>query len=195
MTMRILVPYDGTPLAHAAIHEACRILTPLDELVILAAVVVPRHVAVEAPVGDVWKETCRAEASLAHAREVVARTTHFDDALHCVRVQAGSRVTAVIAGAMFYGADTILLAERAGLRGRIASFFGSTAAIVRDAPCNVRVLYEVDSDRVRRKRELRATIDVISGYPDADVRNDEIGDESARVNPSRDYGEKNSYAD
>jgi nucleotide-binding universal stress UspA family protein len=193
--VRILVPYDGTPLTRTAIHEACRILTPLDELIILAAVVVPRHVTIDAPAGDVWKQTCRAEVSLAHAREIVARATHAGDALHCVRVQSGSRVTAIVAGALFYGADTILLAERAGVRGRVAALFGPTAAILRDAPCDVRILYAANPHHTRRACDLRGMIDVHIAPPTAGPWHGEMDDESAHTYSARDDEGKSAYAD
>src|SRR4051794_39577275 len=142
--MRILVPYDDSPLACTALHEACRILMPLDELIVLAPVVVPRGVAVDASAGDVWSITCRAEVWLMHARELIARTAHFGGTLRCVRVQARSHVAAIVTGATFYAVDTIVIAERVGLRGRFATFLGANATLVRDAPCDVRVLHKVD---------------------------------------------------
>src|SRR5207253_2506889 len=117
--------------------------TPLDQVVVLAAVVVPPRVAADVAAGEIWKETCRAEVHLTHARAYAERVAHYADGLRCVRVQAPTRVGAIVAGAAFYEADTIVLAERAGARGRFATLFGPVHRLLRDAPCDVRVVYRV----------------------------------------------------
>lgn len=141
--MNLFVPYDNSPLARIALREACRVMTPLDRITVMAAVIVPPSRDVAAPAGDIWKQTCRAEVHLAAARAYAERIAHSGDGLRCVRVQARSWVAAIIAGADHYRADTILLAERAGIGGHLAAFFGPTPAIIRHAPCAVRVLYTV----------------------------------------------------
>ncbi len=140
--MKILVPYDDSYLARFALQEACRIVTPLDEVIAMAAVVVPHRLPVDVMPGEIWKETCRAEVRLARARDLAERVAHYGD-LRCVRVQARGELAAILAGAAGYAADTIFLAERANLGGRVATFFGATAAIVRHAPCDVRMIFKV----------------------------------------------------
>ncbi len=192
--MRILVPFDDSRDARHALHEACRILTPLDELIVLASVVVPRHLPADAPPGEVWKQTCRAEVHLASARAIVGRITHYGDALQCVRVQATSLVAAVVAGATFYEADTILLVARANVRGRVAAFFGAPAAIVRQASCDVRVLYKVTPRRAQRLRDVQAIIDVSTTRPCVATPTGPGDEAISRGSPSRGYEGEGSYA-
>lgn len=158
--MNYLVPYDDSDLARIALREACRVVTPLDRVVVLAAVVVPPGVATDAAAGELWKRTCRAEVQLAHARAYAERAAHYGDGLRCVRVQAPTRVAAIVAGATFYEADTIVLAERAGVRGRLATLFGTVHRLLRDAPCDVRVVYRVgptdDAARAARRAPTHA---------------------------------------
>ena len=84
----------------------------------------------------------------ANAREHADRIAHFSDGLQCVRVQSPTRAGAIIAGATFYEADTIILAERTGMRGRFALFFGAIHRLLREAPCDVRVIYKVGQRRL-----------------------------------------------
>src|SRR5690348_11714150 len=139
--MNLFVPFDGSDLARIALADACRTLTPLDHITVMAAVIVPAWLEVGAPAGEIWKQTCRAEVRLAHAREYAQRVAHYGDGLRCVRVQARTPVAAIIVGAAHYEADTIILARHAGWRGGVASLFGSLPTLLRRAPCNVRVLY------------------------------------------------------
>jgi hypothetical protein len=154
--MNYLVPFDDSDLARVALQETCRIVTPLDRIVVLAAVVVPLRAAADIPAGEIWKQTCRAEVHLAHAREHAERVAHFGAGLQCVRVQAPTRVGAIVAGATFYAADTIVLAERTGVRGRFATLFGPMHRLLRDAPCDVRVIYKVGADPAERNAARRA---------------------------------------
>lgn len=149
--MRILVPFDSSDCARRALDEARRIVTPLDELIVLAAVVVPPHLPVDVAAGDVWKATCAAERHLLHARHIAGLAAFDGISVRCVRVQARSVAAAAVAGAAFYAADTILLVERSGLRGRIAALFDQTATIIRQAPCDVQVIYRPDSLRAIRR--------------------------------------------
>ncbi|MDQ2785749.1 MAG: universal stress protein [Chloroflexota bacterium] len=192
--MKILVPFDDSKDARDALHEACRILTPLDELIVLASVVVPRHLPADASPGELWKQTCRAEVHLASARAIVERITHYGDMLHCVRVQATDRVAAVVAGATFYEADTILLVARATVRGRVAAFFGATAAIVRQASCDVRVLYKVAPHRRQRLNDLRSLIDVSTTSPCVAMPADPADEAIPQGSPSREHEGEGSYA-
>ena len=163
--MNYLVPYDDSDLARIALREACRVVTPLDRIIVLAAVVVPPHLATDVAAGEVWKQTCRAEVHLAHARAYAARIAHYVDGLRCVRVQAGTRVAAIIAGATFYEADTIVLAERAGARSRLAMLFGPVQRLVRSAPCDVRVVYRVGPDDAARRARAAARPAVAAPAP------------------------------
>lgn len=141
--MNLFVPFDSSDLARIALADACRTLTPLDRLTVMAAIIVPASLEIGAPAGEIWRQTCRAEVRLAHAREYAERIAHFGAGLHCVRVQARTPVAAIIAGAIQYQADTIVLARHTGLCGSLASFFGPLPTILRHAPCMVRVLYAV----------------------------------------------------
>ena len=157
--MNYLVPFDDSDLARVALQETCRIVTPLDRIVVLAAVIVPLRAAADIPAGEIWKQTCRAEVHLTHARVHAERVAHFGAGLQCVRVQAPTRVGEIVAGATFYAADTIVLAERTGVRGRVATLFGPMHRLLRDAPCDVRVIYKVGpaaSDRTAARRARRA---------------------------------------
>jgi hypothetical protein len=139
--MHLFVPFDDSELARIALADACRTLTPLDHLTVMAAIIVPASLEMGVSAGEIWKQTCRAEIRLTHARECAEHDAHFGGGLRCVRVQARTAVGAIIAGAMHYEADIIVLARHAGVRGCLASCFGPLPTIVRRAPCTVRVLY------------------------------------------------------
>ena len=139
--MNLFVPFDDSDLARIALADACRTLTPLDHITVMAAVIVPASLEIGVSAGEIWKETCRAEVRLSHARAYADHVAHYGDGVRCVRVQARTSVAAIIAGAAHYEADIIILARHAGWRGGIASLFGSLPMILRHAPCTVRVLY------------------------------------------------------
>ncbi len=139
--MHLLVPFDDSDTARYALREACRMATPLDCVIALATVIVPARMPVDALPGAIWKETCRAERHLHQARACAERSAHLGADLRGVRVQARSWTDAVLAGAAHYAADAIVLAEWATPRGRLATLFGRTHAIVRAAPCDVRVVF------------------------------------------------------
>lgn len=164
--MRILVPYHDSGLGHHALHEACRIMTPLDDVVVMATVIVPSSLPVDVPPGEVWKQTCRAEVQLAQARTLAARFGCDGPEMCFVRIQAADPLAAVLAAAIWYAADTILLAGYAGVRGRLAAFFDPSAAVIRHAPCDVRVVYmrqhSGTSDRICTRQERRPFIESLS---------------------------------
>jgi len=139
--MHLFVPFESSDFARIALADACRTLTPLDHITVMAAVIVPASLEIGAPAGEIWKQVCRAEVHLADARAYAERVAHFGDGVRCVRVQARTPVAAIIAGAAHYEADTIVLARHGGMRGAFASLFGPLPTIVRQAPCTVRVLY------------------------------------------------------
>jgi hypothetical protein len=139
--MNLLIPFDASDRACLALGEACRMATPLDRVFAMAAVLVPAHLPADVTAGEIWAATCSAEVSLSQARAYAERVAHYGDDLRCVRVQARTWMEAVLAGAIAYAADTILLAEPADMRGRIATLFGMTHRLLRRAPCDVRVLY------------------------------------------------------
>jgi nucleotide-binding universal stress UspA family protein len=154
--MNYLVPYDDSELARIALQEACRIMSPLDHVFVLATVIVPLRAATDVPAGEIWRQTCRAEVHLAHAREHAERVAHFGSGIQCIRVQAPTRIDAIVAGATCYEADTILLAEHTGMRGRLAMLFGPVQRLLREAPCDVRVIYKIASDNDAVRRAHRA---------------------------------------
>jgi nucleotide-binding universal stress UspA family protein len=135
---RILVPYDDMPRACAALDEACRIALPGDEVIVVAAIIVPGDLPLDAAAGDVWKHVCRAERYLQHARE---QTHRYDAAIVFVRVQARKRSDAVIAVATEQRADLIMLAGQPGVRGWIDDVRIGLYAILHRAPCPVWLVY------------------------------------------------------
>ncbi len=116
--MHLFVPFDGSDLARIALADACRTLTSLDHITVMAAVIVPASLEIGSPAGEIWKQVCRAEVHLADARAYAERVAHFGDGVRCVRVQARTPVAAIIAGAAHYEADTIVLAHQYGITPR-----------------------------------------------------------------------------
>jgi nucleotide-binding universal stress UspA family protein len=138
--MNIFVPYDDSDLSRFALREACRMVTSLDRIFVMATVIVPLSLDIHVSAGEVWKQTCSAEIRLASARSYAERLACRVDVRY-VRVQAHSRTSAIIAGAIHYEANTILFAQRAGLWSRFASLFSPMHTVLRHAPCDVHVVY------------------------------------------------------
>ncbi len=156
--MNLFVPYDDSDLSRFALREACLMMTSRDTIFVMAAVIVPTSLDIDVSAGEVWKQTCRAEVCLAAAR-AYAEQMDFGVDLHCVRVQAHTRVTAIIAGATYYEADTILFAQRVGIRSRLASLFGLVHTVLRHAPCDVHVVYTAaTAESLHRPSPRRSTV-------------------------------------
>ncbi len=136
--MHIFIPYFDASSAENALSEASRIARPGDRVTMMAAVIVPSGLPVDAEAGTIWKQVCRAERQLFHARDVAERTLPRTVALRFVRVQARNRPTAIRTGAAHYRADLVLLDAPKGLRSALSLRFGIIAAVLRDAPWNVR---------------------------------------------------------
>ena len=190
--MNLFVPYDDSDLARVALGEACRMLTPVDRITVMAVVLVPGSRAVDALPGEVWRQTCRAEVRLSHAREHAERVAHFGAGLRCVRVQARTMHAATLAGATHYAADTIVLAAHAGLRGRLAACFGPIHALLRHAPCDVRVVYKVAASDSRR-RIRTAEIDRRSPAPIASLVSQQVTERGESGYPLPHQGGMTSY--
>ncbi len=136
--MHLFIPYFDATSAENALHEARLIARPGDRVFVMATVVVPNDLPVDVGAGEIWKRVCKAERQLFHAREVAERILPGGVALRFVRVQARDQVAAIRAGVAHYGADLLLFDVPRGLRGTLALRFGTLAAVLRDAPCNVR---------------------------------------------------------
>ena len=136
--MHIFIPYFSATSAENALHEARRIVRPGDCIFVMAPVIVPNYLPVDASAGQIWKRVCQAERQLFHARAAAARILPGSVTLRFVRVQARDHVAAVRAGVAHYRADLIVLEAPKGLRGTLAVRFGILAAVMRNAPCNVR---------------------------------------------------------
>lgn len=103
--MNLFVPCDDSDLSRFALREACLMMTSRDTVFVMAAVIVPTTLDIDVSAGEVWRQTCGAERCLAAAR-AYAEQSDFGVDLRCVRVQAHTRATAIIAGAIYYEADT-----------------------------------------------------------------------------------------
>src|SRR3954464_3732939 len=103
--MNLFVPYDDSDLSRFALREACLMMTSRDTIFVMAVVIVPSSLDIDVPAGEVWKQTCAAEVQLQAARSYAERID-FGVELRCVRVQAHTRANAIVAGAIYYEADT-----------------------------------------------------------------------------------------
>ncbi len=136
--MHVFIPYFDASRVACALRETSRIARPGDRVTVMAAVIVPGGLPVDAEAGAIWKQVCRAERQLFHARDEAERILPRTVALRFVRVQARDRATAIRTGAAHYRADLVLLDAPKGLRGALALHFGIIAAVIRDATWNVR---------------------------------------------------------
>ncbi len=138
--MRILVPDCGTAAAESARRRAFALAQPGDTVIIMAAVAVPRAFPVDAPAGAIWTQSCRAERILFSAQQATEGRVPSGVSVRFVRVQARTRADAILAGAAAHRADCILLPVAAGLRGALSARFGIVQAVMRHAPCPVRII-------------------------------------------------------
>lgn len=135
--MKMLIPYDDTDRARAALAKACSVVMPGDEVIVVVTIVVPDDLPLDIPAGYVWKQSCRAERSLLHAcdeAESSGALTQF------VCIRARSRADAIIGAAAEYRADVIIFAEPRHLLGRLAPHVGAIATVSRYAPCRVSII-------------------------------------------------------
>lgn len=135
--MNILVSYNDTARARAALAEACRMATPGDAIIVVAPITVPAHLPLAIPAGMVWKQSCVAERCVAHARE---ETAHCDVPVRFVQVRARDDASAIITAATHCGADLVLFAAEAGVRHWLAAWFGVVRRLAANAPCGVRLM-------------------------------------------------------
>jgi hypothetical protein len=146
--MQYFIPYFDTMSTSNALREARQLARPGDRVTVMVPVVVPGDLPVDADAGSIWKRVCAAERHLFEAREDAERL--FPSAVHirAVRVQARDRASAILTGAAHDEADLILLPMREGVRGALALRFGTIAAVLRYATCNLRFVGAAD-ERMR----------------------------------------------
>ena len=135
--MHLFLPIFDATRAERALIKAREIMRPGDCLIVMAPIIVPRGLPVDVDAGMIWKQVCRAERRLLHARAAAERILPTGVTLRLVRVQARGVAAAVHTGAAHYDADLILLDLPSGLRGMFALRFGAIAAVCRHAPCAV----------------------------------------------------------
>lgn len=136
--MHLLIPSFDATSAERALYEARRVAWPGDRVTVMAPVIVPSDLPVDVGAGEIWKRVCQAERRLFHARQDAERIFPCTVSFQLVRVQARDHAAAIRAGAAQYRADLILLDLPKGLRGALSLRFGTIAAVLRNAPCNVR---------------------------------------------------------
>lgn len=138
--MHLFIPYFDACRTHTALRAAARIARPGDQVTIMAPVIVPGHLPVNVGAGAIWKQSCAAERQLFHARDEAEHLLPPTVRLDCRRVHARDRAAAIRAGALHYRADLILLDVPQGIRGALSLRFGLVAAVIRQAPCGVRLI-------------------------------------------------------
>ncbi len=136
--MHFFIPSFDALNTDNALREVRQIARAGDRVTVMAAVIVPGGLPVDADAGTIWKQVCQAERRLFHAREAAERILPRTVMLRFVRVQARNHATAIRTGATHYRADLILLDAPKGFFGSLALRFGTIAAVLRNAPCNVR---------------------------------------------------------
>jgi hypothetical protein len=138
--MITLLVFDDSDAARDGLRAACAEAAPGDRLVIMAPVIVPASLPVNAPAGSIWRPVCRAEMRLHHARALVDALSA--DATRCAfaRIHARDLASAVAYGANQYHAETILLARPTVFWRRFSLRYRTIPAILRSAPCGVRIL-------------------------------------------------------
>jgi nucleotide-binding universal stress UspA family protein len=191
--MNLFVPYDDSDLGRFALREACLMVTSCDTVFVMAAVIVPTSLDIDVSAGEVWKQTCSAEVSLAAAR-AYAEQIDFAVDLRCVRVQAHTRATAIIAGARYYQADIILFAQRMGIRSRLATLFSPVHTVLRHAPCDVHVVYTAaTAEALHRPSPRRSTV-VRLTPPDTSNAAERVVQRAPRNYPLQQHGGTTPYA-
>jgi len=138
--MHLFIPYFDACRMHTALRAAARITRAGDQVTIMAPVIVPGNLPVNVGAGAIWKRSCAAERQLFHARDEAEHLLPPTVRLHCARVHARARAAAIRAGALHYRADLILLDVPRGPRGALSLRFGPIAAVIRQAPCSVRLI-------------------------------------------------------
>ena len=191
--MNLFVPYDDSDLSRFALREACLMMTSRDAVFVMAAVIVPTSLDIDVSAGEVWRQTCAAEIRLAAAR-AYAEQSDFGVEPRCVRVQAHTRATAIIAGATYYEADTILFAQRVGIRSRLASLFGPMHTVLRHAPCDVHVVYTAATAAALRRPSPRRSTVVRLTPPAASDRAERVARRVPRDYPLQQHGGTTPYA-
>lgn len=138
--MQWFIAYFDAAQFGAALREVGASVQCGDRVTVMAAVIVPGSLPVNAPAGAIWKQVCRAEQQLFHARQSAKRSIPDGVEVRFVRVQARDRATAIITGASHYRADCIVLPTQPGVRGFFAARFGSVHTVLTNAPCAVRFI-------------------------------------------------------
>jgi hypothetical protein len=138
--MHLFIPYLDADRTEQALQEAGRIARPGDRVTVMAPVIVPAALPLDVGAGEIWARVCQAERRIAHSRESARRILLHGVHLHCLRVQARDEQTAILAGLATVHADCLLLAVPPGVRGTVAMHFGTIPAVIRNAPCSVRLV-------------------------------------------------------
>lgn len=182
--MTTLLVFDDSDAARDGLRAACAEAAPEERLVIMAPVMVPASLPVNVSAGDIWRSVCRAEVRLHHARALADALSA--DATRCAfaRIHARDLAGAVVCGANRYHADTILIARPTVFWRRFSLRHRTIPAILRSAPCEVRIL-----DGARPARDA-ATVPTLSRlHPrllrpialDADIRHSHANQAGAQV--------------
>jgi len=144
--MKILVAYDGSPPAEAAVDEAARRPWPPGSEVRLVTVIEP-PIAAEAVNGEVIyaplmervRAAMREDAFLRIQRAMEKLKGREDLATSC-EIREGTAKHAILDAIQEWGADLVVTGSN-GARGIARLFLGSVShALVTHAPCNVEVV-------------------------------------------------------
>ncbi len=138
--MNTLLIFDDSDAARDVLRDLREEAGPEDRVTVIVPVIVPSSLPVDVPAGDVWRQVCRAEVRLAHAREIVGDATNLGAPCQYVRIQAYDLAAATVHGARCYDADTILFPEPRPFWERLAARHRVIPAILQHAPCGVRVI-------------------------------------------------------
>jgi len=142
-TVHLFVPYDGSVLARTALRAAYRMAGPLDEVSAMASVIVPLHLPLDVESVMIWKLRFRAEWKLTEAQEYAQTIAQSGDTLRCVRVRARDHAAAIVAGAVHFQADLLVLAQYTSRWRYLTGYFGTCSRVLRAAPCDVHTVYVV----------------------------------------------------
>jgi nucleotide-binding universal stress UspA family protein len=141
MSMKILVPVDGSAYSLKAVETACDLAkakTPSTIVLMAAAMQVPD---LEEGAYIAEKMKAQAQTALAKGKELAQKC---GASFHEILATGPSPAEEIVAAAQKEKADLIVIGSR-GLAGKTRSFLGSTASqVVTYAPCSVLVVKSQD---------------------------------------------------